>query len=97
MASNQPKDASAEDQKFQSMCKSAFEEIDKDNSGSIDVKELEQALIRMAQKNSLPAPSKQDIQDALKVFDKNKDGKIQFKEFLEVTKESLKKAKKGAS
>jgi Ca2+-binding EF-hand superfamily protein len=82
----------ADETKFQAMCKAAFEEIDKDKSGSVDTKELEQCLKNMASKNGLPAPSKQDIQDALKLFDKNKDGTIQFNEFVEVTRDSCKKA-----
>jgi len=74
------------------MCRAAFDEIDKDKSGSVDIKELEQCLKNMSAKNGLPAPSKSDIQDALKLFDKNKDGTIQFSEFVEVTRDSIKKA-----
>jgi len=86
------KDILSDETKFQAMCKAAFDEIDKDKTGSIDTKELEQTLKTMASKNGLPAPSKQDVTDALKLFDKNKDGTIQFTEFVEVTRDSCKKA-----
>jgi len=82
----------SDETKFQAMCRAAFDEIDKDKSGSVDIKELEQCLKNMSAKNGLPAPSKSDIQDALKLFDKNKDGTIQFSEFVEVTRDSIKKA-----
>lgn len=82
----------SDETKFQAMCKVAFDEIDKDKTGSIDTKELEQTLKNMASKNSLPTPTKQDVQDALRLFDKNKDGTIQFSEFVEVTRDSCKKA-----
>lgn len=82
----------SDETKFKAMCKAAFDDIDKDKTGSIDTKELEQTLKQMASKNGLPAPSKQDVQDALKLFDKNKDGTIQFSEFVEVTRDSVKKA-----
>ena len=81
--------------KFQAICKTVFNEFDKDKSGHIDIKELEAALQKMAKSNSLPVPSKQDIQDALKLYDKNKDGKIELKEFTEVTRESYRKAVKN--
>lgn len=79
------------------MCKAVFDELDKDKSGTIDSKELEAALQKTSKQNGLPPPSKADIADAVKLFDKNKDGTIQFKEFVEVTRESYRKAMKASS
>lgn len=96
MAQPASKDILSDEPKFQAMCKAIFDELDKDKSGSIDVKELEGALTKSAKQTGLPPPSKQDVQDAVKLFDKNKDGTIQLKEFVEVTRESYKKAKAAA-
>jgi Ca2+-binding protein (EF-Hand superfamily) len=82
-------------ERFKAMCKSIFDEMDKDKGGSIDINELEAALIKMSKKNGVPAPSKKDIQDTMKIFDKSKDGKIQLDEFIQVTKESYEKMVKN--
>lgn len=82
--------------KMEAMCKAIFDQIDKDKSGSIDVKELEQALQRMSKMNGLPTPTKADVQDSLNLFDKNKDGTIQFQEFVDVTREAYSKVAKPA-
>lgn len=96
MAQPAQKDILSDEPKFQAMCKAVFDELDKDKSGTIDTKELEAALTKTSKQNGLPPPSKQDIAEAVKLFDKNKDGTIQFKEFVEVTRESYRKAAKAA-
>jgi Ca2+-binding EF-hand superfamily protein len=85
------KDLLADNNKFTALCKSIFSEMDKDKSGTIDTKELEAALTKMSKQSGVPAPTKKDLDDTLKIFDKNKDGKIQFEEFVTVTKESYEK------
>ena len=58
-------------------CEEVFELFDKNRDGSIDARELGM-VIRAAGGN----PTEEDIQDVLKEYDINKNGKIEFNEFL---------------
>ena len=97
MADNtkQIKELLIDKERFNTMCKSIFDEMDKDKGGFIDANELEAALTKMSKKNGVPAPSKKDILDTMKIFDKSKDGKIQLDEFIQVTRESYEKMVKN--
>merc|ERR1711934_1090047 len=58
--------------------KAEFKEIDKDNSGEIDVKEVE-ALLKIQLDRD---PSEEEVTAMLNAFDKNQDGKVTFEEYM---------------
>ncbi|KAH0573728.1 Centrin [Spironucleus salmonicida] len=57
--------------------KNIFRLVDKDDSGEIDRKELQQLLVNIGHMSL----TEQDIDDMFEVIDFNADGKIQFQEF----------------
>jgi len=63
----------------------AFKAVDKDNSGSIDAKEVEAILVKYYQDKKKPcdqAKLKKDVQSFLADVDKNHDSKVSLDEFL---------------
>jgi len=65
-----------------------FEEFDKDKSGTIDVKEIRGALERIAEANNTTV-SEEDITQAMKDLDTNKDGVVTREEFLTLVRASI--------
>ena len=64
------------------VAKEVFDLFDTDKSGFIDKKELKPLLDKISKQLGLPSPDDKDIEDGLKQLDMNKDGKLQFNEFL---------------
>jgi Ca2+-binding EF-hand superfamily protein len=95
MSASQIKELLDNKAKFESMCKSAFDDMDKDKSGFIDSKELEAALARLAKATGAPVPSKKDVETSLAAFDKNKDGKMSLDEFITYTRTQYEKIVKN--
>jgi len=65
--------------------RAAFQAVDKDNSGSIDAKEVEAILVKYYQDKKKPcdqAKLKKDVQSFLADVDKNHDSKVSLDEFL---------------
>ena len=60
----------------------AFADIDTDKSGFIERCELKPLLNKISKQLNLPFPEEKDIDEGLKQLDLNKDGKLQFSEFL---------------
>ena len=54
-----------------------FEELDQDHSGTVDVNELEVFLKDASMESLIPV-----LKDWVADYDVNKDGKLQYKEFL---------------
>ena len=67
----------------------AFQTIDTDRSGYIDLNELEALMKDMAGQLSIPAPSTQDVQKAFQDIDKDRDRKINLNEFTFMVGEIL--------
>ena len=67
----------------------AFHALDTDNSGYIDEKELFKAMTQMAQDSGVPVPSLEQLQQAMQAIDRNRDGKVNFDEFLELMRQTL--------
>ena len=65
-----------------SQLKSLFDEFDRDRSGYLEPNELKQLLI-----NSGEYPNEERINQLIKSVDINKDGKINFNEFLQLYKD----------
>ena len=67
-----------------------FNSADIDNSGFIERKEIYKFLCQFAQEKSMDPPSDKDVEETLKKFDKNKDGKLSKKEFEFLVKKCIK-------
>jgi len=59
-----------------------FKEVDTDNSGSIDIKEVETVFTKYYGAKGDPAQIKKDSQAFINEVDKDHDGKITLDEFL---------------
>ena len=82
------------------LCKEAFEEVDKDNSGEIDESELESIMKKMSKKMKIDPPTKEDVKDILNSLDSDHSGKLNLEEFskfmyliLTATLQALKEGK----
>merc|ERR1712216_1063615 len=58
--------------------KSEFNEVDTDQSGSIDVDEVRQLLKIQLDRD----PSQDEVEAMLHAFDQNQDGKVTFEEYM---------------
>ena len=64
------------------VAKDVFNFFDTDKSGFIERCELKPLLNKISKQLNLPFPEEKDIDEGLKQLDLNKDGKLQFSEFL---------------
>ena len=62
----------------------AMRTVDSDGSGTVDRQELGNIMRQVAFDVGDDEPSEEDVNDVLKEFDKDKDGKINFDEFREI-------------
>ena len=69
---------------FRQIVDNAFREADTDKSGFIETNELTVVISKIHKKLDLPEPNKEVINEYLKQFDTNKDGKISKEEFVKV-------------
>ena len=67
-----------------------FKTADIDKSGFIEKKEINKFLNQFAKEKSMDPPSDKDIEETLKKFDTNKDGKLSKKEFEFLVKKCIK-------
>mmetsp|Transcript_28227 Transcript_28227/g.25026 ORF Transcript_28227/g.25026 Transcript_28227/m.25026 type:complete len:95 (+) Transcript_28227:71-355(+) len=67
----------------------AFNQVDTDKSGSIDMQELAALMNKVADQCNIPKPSESDVKEAWNAMDTNKDGKISVEEFGVLVKEIL--------
>ena len=70
-----------DDRKLDRIAKVAFKSVDKDGSGLIDIKELENVMKSIAIDLRLNNPSHQDIKDVFDMLDEDNSGNISYKEF----------------
>ena len=78
-----------EDEDFKIKCKAMFDKFDKDKNGYLDRSELKTFMLAFAQENPDLAGQKSEIteneiDEAMKSLDTNKDGKISPDEFREL-------------
>ena len=67
-----------------------FSTADIDKSGFIEKIEIKKFLNQFAKEKSMDPPSEKDIDETLKKFDTNKDGKLSKKEFVFLVKKCIK-------
>lgn len=61
--------------------KLAFQKVDKDNSGEIDIDEFTSLIVDIAKKGDIEAPSDEEIRRIFDILDKDKGGSIGLEEF----------------
>ena len=66
-----------------------FISADTDKSGFIEKNEINKFLTKFAEEKSLDPPSNKEIEETLKKFDTNKDGKLSKSEFLFLIKKCI--------
>jgi Ca2+-binding EF-hand superfamily protein len=69
------------DKKLDRIARVAFNSVDKDGSGLIDIRELEVVMNSIATDLGLSPPSKQEIKDVFDMLDSDHSGNISFVEF----------------
>eukprot|EP01017_Pseudomicrothorax_dubius_P035200 TRINITY_DN489_c0_g1_i1.p1 TRINITY_DN489_c0_g1~~TRINITY_DN489_c0_g1_i1.p1 ORF type:complete len:302 (+),score=119.17 TRINITY_DN489_c0_g1_i1:65-970(+) len=69
--------------------KDSFEAVDRDKSGWISAKELENAMKLVAANSRTAPPSAEDVKGVMASLDKNKDGKISISEFEVLVRQTL--------
>lgn len=74
-----------------SMANAAFDEVDTDHSGSIDLSELHKAMSKFASLMRQPQPKEEEVIALYRELDKNGDGHIDKPEFLELVRETLRR------
>ncbi len=75
------KEILADDAAINKITKLAFEKIDADNSGFLDIKELETIMLRISADMGVEPPKPQDIEEVFKGIDKDNDSRIDYEEF----------------
>lgn len=77
------------EKKFIQVTKTAFEIVDEDKSGSIDMEELGTVMKIIAKDFGSELPTKTEIQEVMKCLDIDKNGTVEFEEFKLFIKEVL--------
>ncbi len=70
-----------DDKKLDRIARVSFKSVDKDGSGLIDIKELENVMKSIAIDLRLNTPSHQEIKDVFNMLDEDNSGNISYKEF----------------
>ena len=71
------------------IAKKTFDRADSNHNGTIDIKELKNCMIEVAQGMGNEIPKEQVIKDEFYKLDSNKNNKIEFSEFKIFVKNSL--------
>ena len=83
------KDILNSDSKLMEVAKAAFESVDTDKSGEIDLPELEQVMAQLAHEMGADLPSADDVKEVFEYLDADGSGTIDFKEFSRLIKDLL--------
>ena len=83
------KDILNSDSKLMEVAKAAFESVDTDKSGEIDLPELEQVMAQLAHEMGADLPSADDVKEVFEYLDADGSGTIDFKEFSGLIKDLL--------
>ena len=75
--------------KLYEVARAAFESVDTDKSGEIDLPELEQVMAQLAHEMGADPPSTDDVMEVFEYLDADKSGTIDFQEFSRLIKDLL--------
>lgn len=78
-----------DDEKFRTLSREAFGQVDTDNSGFIEKSELMAAMGFFTEKMGTSPPNDNDVQEVLKTLDSSEDAKISLEEFTKFFKDFL--------
>ena len=83
------KEILADDEAINKITRLAFDKIDVDSSGRLDLKELETIMLRISADMGVEPPKTQDIEEVFKGIDRDNDGTIDYEEFSLLIKNVL--------
>ena len=83
------KDILNNESKLMEVARTAFETVDTDKSGEIDLPELEQVMAQLAHEMGADLPSADDVKEVFEYLDADGSGTIDFKEFSRLIKDLL--------
>lgn len=75
--------------KLYQIAKNAFDTVDTDFSGTIDVKELRKVMTQLSYEIGSSPPSLKEVQDVFNFLDRDNNGMIDFEEFLVLIRDLL--------
>ena len=67
--------------KLRAITEAAFKAVDTDNSGFLEINELETVMTNVANDIGVEKPTKAEVEEVLNELDTNKDGKLSIDEF----------------
>ena len=83
------KDILNNESKLMAIARTAFESVDTDKSGEIDLPELEQVMAQLAKEMGADSPSADDVKEVFEFLDTDGSGTIDFKEFSRLIKDLI--------
>ena len=83
------KEILSDDEAINKITRLAFDKIDADGSGHLDLKELETIMLRISADMGVEPPKPQDIEEVFKGIDRDDDGSIDYEEFSLLIKNVL--------
>ena len=83
------KDILNNESKLMEVARTAFETVDTDKSGEIDLPELEQVMAQLAHEMGSDLPSKEDVKEVFEYLDADNSGTIDFQEFSRLIKDLI--------
>ena len=68
--------------KMEALAQEVFDFYDANKNGTLEMKEMKNIIIHIAKQLKVPTPNDEEIEKGFHDLDVNKDGVIQFREFL---------------
>ena len=79
----------SDDEIFNDVVRTCFDEVDCDRSGFIDAQELKKIIINMAVDLGSNPPTEEEADIIMQYYDTDKSGMIEFNEFSELIRKIL--------
>ena len=71
-----------EELKMEALAQEIFDFYDANKNGTLEMKEMKNIIAHIAKRLKVPTPNDEEIEKGFHDLDVNKDGVIQFREFL---------------